>query len=81
MYNVMMRTGSQMDPTLAAQLRAAVQERGALAISEAIGVSPIALASACAGSHVVGRTAERVRAFLARRTVMPDEGVTPGRIT
>jgi hypothetical protein len=65
------RKGSQLDARLAAKLRAAIQRHGAAAVSRASGVSPIALASAAAGSHVVALTAERVERFLAQGIPVP----------
>lgn len=68
------RKGSQMDPKLAARLRAEIQRHGAAAVSRASGVSPIALASAAAGSHVVELTAERVERYLAQGVPIPPGG-------
>jgi hypothetical protein len=76
------RTGTPIDPRLAEQLRARVRERGAHRVVFEVGLSPCALAGACAGAHVIPSTAARVRVYLDSLGVVPPGGqLEPGAVT
>lgn len=75
------RTGMPIDAALAEQLRAVICARGMHRVLRELHLSPAAIAGACAGSHVLAATEERVRAYVASLAVPPGGELHPGVIT